>query len=204
MMPITCTVFPVSAISGVLITKYGRFRWAIWAGWVVIMLSTGLLLLLNTSIKTYAWVLVFALVGFGHGLNLTALSVCIQASADSSDVGYAAAMYTFMRSFGMCVGVPVGGTVFQNRLNHHLHALNLSTQIAKDAEGYIVQLKTLPMSSTLRQALNLAYAWSFQDIFKVLMGVAALGAFTSLSIRHVILDRRLESDHIFVESKGGK
>lgn len=158
------------------------------------MISTSLLLLFNTTINTHAWIIILATVGIGHGLIFTALSVCVQALADPKDVSYAAGMYTFVRTFGMCIGVPVGGTVFQNQFKYHLHKLNLPDQIAEDVEGYIVQLKELPMTSTKRQVLNLAYAQSFQDVFKVLIGASILGGFLSMFIRHATLDRQLESE----------
>ena len=35
-------------------------------------------------------------------------------------IAYAAAMYTFTRTFGICIGVAVGGSVFQNELQNIL------------------------------------------------------------------------------------
>jgi hypothetical protein len=147
----------------------------------------------------HAWILILATVGIGHGLIFTALSVCVQALADPKDVSYAASMYTFMRTFGMCIGVPVGGTVFQYRAKHHLRGLNLLAQIAENIDGYITQLKAIPMSSAECQVLDLAYARSFQDVFKVLVGASILRGLFPLLIKHAILDRRLESERVLTK-----
>lgn len=195
-MPISAVVLPTSALTGFIITKYGRFRWAIWSGWAATIIATALLLLLGTRIRTYAWILIFAAVGVGHGLNFSALSICVQAFADSPDVGYAAGLYTFMRTFGMCLGVPIGGTVFQNRFTYHIRGLDLPGSASTNAEALISTLKAMPKSSGLRQSLELAYARSFQDIVKVLIGVAVLGGLSSLFLKSATMDRQLESKHV--------
>ena len=43
-------------------TRFGRFRWAVWLGWLVTLGGTGLLILLDVTTKTYAWVLIFVVV----------------------------------------------------------------------------------------------------------------------------------------------
>lgn len=50
------------------------------------------------------------------------LSDATQASADPADVAFAAAMYTFMRSFGQSIGVAIGGVIFQAQFKAKLSA----------------------------------------------------------------------------------
>ena len=68
------------------------------------------------------------------------LNFSIQAMADTHNVAYAAAMYTFTRTFGMCIGVAAGGAVFQNQLKKQLSDLALLTTVATDAEGFVARL----------------------------------------------------------------
>lgn len=77
--------------------------------------------------------------------------------------------------------------------------MNLLAQITENIEGYITQLKAIPMSSTERQVVDLAYARSFQDVFKPLVGASILGGFFSLPIKHATLDRWLESEHVLIK-----
>ncbi|CAG8334331.1 unnamed protein product [Penicillium salamii] len=196
LIPISAVVLPTSAVCGALISKYGRFRWAIWSGWGTTIIATSLLLLLDPNIKTYGWVLIFAAVGLGHGLNFTALSICVQAFADTPDVSYAAGLYTFMRTFGMCIGVPIGGTVFQNRFNYHIRDLDLPYGVSTNAEVLIETLKKITAPPDLRQSLHLAYAESFQDVVKVLIGLAVVGGVSSLFLESATMDRQLESEHV--------
>ncbi len=201
MIPVTGAMLPISIIVGRLMTKFGRYRWAIWLGWTITIAGTGLLILLDVDIRVYAWVLIFIVVGLGHGLILMSLNFSVQAMADTRDVAYAAAMYTFTRTFGMCIGVAVGGTVFQNELRKHLGELHLPTKVANDAEGFVATLKALPQASVQYQAYILAYADSFKVVFEALTVVAGLAALLSLFIKEHTMDRELDSEHVLRQEK---
>jgi predicted MFS family arabinose efflux permease len=136
MIPISCTLLPVSVIVGRLITRFGRFRSAIWTRWVITVTATGLLILLDAKTHTAAWVIIFLVIGFGHGLLFMSLNTCTQALDDSRDNAHAAGMYTFFRITGNCIGVSIGGSVFQNFFAKHLETLDLPVAIAKDAEAF--------------------------------------------------------------------
>ena len=172
LMPLSIAMLPTSVVVGRLMTRFGRFRWAIWLSWLVTTVGGGLHILLDGNTKIYAWVLIFIVLGLGHGLILMSLNFRVQAMADSRNVAHAAFMYTFTRTFGMCIGVAVGCTVFQNTLKNHLGDLGLSTLVANDTEGFLVSLRALPAESSMRKAYILAYADSFLNVFEVLTAVA--------------------------------
>ena len=201
LMPMTGTMIPASVIVGRLMTRFGRYRWAVWLGWAVTIMSTGLLIVLDAHIRTYAWILIFLAVGLGHGLTLTSMNLSIQAMANTHNVAYAAAMYTFARTFGMCIGVAIGGTVFQNELARNLGILHLSIAIADDAEGFVTHIKTLPKDSAPYQEYIIAYAESFKVVFEVLTGVAALAGLLSLLIKECTMNKDLGSEHVLGQEK---
>lgn len=176
--------------------KFGRFRWAVWSGWTITTAGTGLLIFLDADLKAQGWALIFVTVGLGHGFVLMSLNVAIQAMAEIRHVADAAAMYTFTRTFGMCIGVAIGGTVFQNRLSRHLSDRHLPTAVARNAEGFSKRLKDLPRSSTEYQTYISAYTEGFQNVFHVLTAVAGLAGILSLFIKRSSMDKDLGSEHI--------
>lgn len=196
LIPLTATLIPTSVIVGRLMTILGHYRWAIWLGWATTVVSSGLLILLNGEIRVYAWVLVLIVAGLGHGLVLMSLNVAVQAMADTHNVAYAVTMYTFMRTFGMCIGVAVGGAVFQNGLKKRLGELNLPASVANDAERFIATLRTIPKASIRYQTYILAYADSFKLVFQVLTAIAGLAAILSLFIKEHTMDKELNSEHV--------
>ena len=204
LMPLTGALLPTSIIVGRLMTRYGRYLWALWLGWIVTTAATGLLILLDNNIRVYAWVLIFIVVGFGHGLILMSLNFSVQAMADTRNVAYAVAMYAFARTFGMCIGVAVGGAVFQNELKKYLGQVNLPTEVANDAEGFLAGLKALPKTSVEYKGYVLAYADSFKVEFEVLTAVAGFAALLSLFIKEYTMDQELDSEHVLHKRKPPK
>jgi MFS family permease len=200
LVPIIGGLMPTSVIVGGLMTKLGTYRWAIWSGWASIIVSTALLIILSDSTPTYGWVLLFLVIGPSHGLVLTSLNFALQALAQERDSAYAAAMYTFMRTFGMCLGVAIGGVVVQNRLLVHLAARSLDEHVAKEAEAFIVVMNAME-DGPLLSGYRGAYAEAFRNLFEVLLGIAVLAGVVSAFIKHASMDRALDSEHIFDEEE---
>jgi len=188
------TVVPVSGVVGGVITKLGHYRWALWSGWVFSTLGAGLLVLLGTHTPTAGWIFIFICAGIGQGLLLIAHSVVAQAACETKDVAYASSTYSFFRSFGLCLGVALGGTVFQNFLQRQLLDLGLPLAISSDAEGYIRILKTIK-DVTERELVQEAYARAFRLLFATLTGISGLGMSLSLAMGAHSLDKALESEH---------
>ncbi|KAJ5460768.1 major facilitator superfamily-domain-containing protein [Penicillium daleae] len=197
LMTITGSLMPVSLVVGIIITKSGHIRWALWTGWVLIATSTGLLILLDSDTKTYAWALIFLSVGMGHGCIIVSSSMCVQALAEAKDSAQAASMYTFLRSFGMCLGVAVGSTVTQNRLHHQLQIRQLPLDIAENAQGFIASLRKTKSSysPSFIYSVNTAYVQSLKNLFEVLVAVAGLGLIAALFLKSVNMNKRLDTQH---------
>jgi hypothetical protein len=105
-------------------------------------------------------------------------------------------MYTFLRTFGMCLGVAIGGTVFQNQLRVHLKDGGLNEDIARDAEAFITVMKHMDATRFPVHLYRQAYAASLRNVFEVLTGVAVLGGILSAFVSHADMDRALDSEHV--------
>lgn len=175
-------------------TRSGHYRWAIWLGWAIAIAGIGLLILLDVHIRIHARELMFIPVSFGHGLILMSLNFSVQAMADTQNVAYAAAMYTFTRWFGLCIGVAIGGAAFQNGLKKQLGELHLPNNIANNAESFVANLGLLLEASVLEasalyQACILAYANAFKLVFGDPTAVAGLAAIIRLLIKVYTMDK---------------
>lgn len=100
LLPVTCFLMPGSAVVSLLITKLGHFRWAVWSGWVITCVGSGLLQLFKEGVKTPVWVGVFIVFGIGNGMVLSSVNFSIQAIAHTEDCGRAASTYAFFRTLG--------------------------------------------------------------------------------------------------------
>lgn len=202
--PATVLLLPGSAIVSILITRFGKFRWAIWTGWAISTLGAGLYLFLDEKTSTPIWAVCQCLFGLGMGMVLSSVNVSIQAAVEPEDAGQAAAMYAFFRSIGMTLGVAIGGTVFQNMMKRELVRLGVdkAAEIAKNAEGFIEQLRQLSQvgsEAVVRQNILDGYTHGFRGVWFVVMGSCALGLVVSLFIKRGNLNRMLMSRYSMSE-----
>ncbi|KKK14099.1 hypothetical protein P175DRAFT_0429252 [Aspergillus ochraceoroseus IBT 24754] len=199
LMVILGIMLPTSVVTGVLLTRLGHYRWAIWTGWVLSTTAVGLLALLDRHTQASRWVLIFLCLGIGQGLVLTALNFAVQALAKDNKEASAAGMYTFMRTLGMCIGVAVAGTFFQNRLAYELGLRGLPAEVSKEAAGFALKLHDGTMSSAVQSLFIQAFREAFRDLWLFFCGVAALCLLLSLMIQHSSLDRTLQSEHALMD-----
>ncbi len=164
----------------------------------MIIVSAGTMIMLDESLPSSSWIAMFFFTGFGQGIILMSLVACIQAASPSKDVAYAAAMYTLVRTFGMVVGVAIGGTVFQNCMAAHLRELGLPIEVAKNSEAFVTQLMAMSDADPTKELFKLAYSRSFVNLWEVLVGIAGLGGLASVFIKELSMDKELDTEHVVI------
>ncbi|KAI4141473.1 MAG: hypothetical protein LQ340_007641, partial [Diploschistes diacapsis] len=176
MFPETFTVVPASILVGVLATRTGRYRWAIWSGWLLAVAGMGLLCLLTPDTGVPAWVLINLVAGLGLGLLFSSMNLAIQAATPQRDVGFAAATYVFLRALGTSVGVAVGGIVFENQFALRLAACpepaGGAGALAQDAAGLVQVIRAMSVDDPRRAMIVQAYADGLRVVWAVMAGLA--------------------------------
>jgi hypothetical protein len=107
LIPALVFILPGSIVVSVITARLGRFRWAIWVGWSITLIGTGLLLLLDLNVTMAVNATALAVFGLGSGMVLSSVNYGIQSISKVEDSAMAASMYGFMRSLGMPLGVAV-------------------------------------------------------------------------------------------------
>lgn len=171
-LPIFIGLMPASGLVGAAVSRWGTWKWSIWVGWMVNTLGAGILILLHQDTAVVAWIFIFFTLGLGQGMLISAHNFAVQAIAEIQDVAWASAIFTFTRSVGLCLGVAIGGTVLQTRLQHTLEIRGLPVSIADDAEAFIFELIAMPQGDPTRVAITAAYAESFTFLFQILTGIS--------------------------------
>jgi hypothetical protein len=110
----------IAAIGGQLVTKTGRYKWAMVAG---PLLAAGAMYgLTHIGPETTALdlaPLLFAL-GMGLGLIFPNLTLAVQNAAPMEDLGIATSTSNFFRSMGGAFGAAIAGAFFASRLQAEL------------------------------------------------------------------------------------
>ncbi|KIW06855.1 uncharacterized protein PV09_02531 [Verruconis gallopava] len=199
-LPTTLSLVPGSVVVGILITKFGSFRWAIWSGWALSTLANGLLVLWDVDTHVSVCTVILILIGIGHGLVLNAQNFATQAIALTGDEAQAAAMYAFLRSFGMALGVGIGGSVFQNVMMIKLNSFGLPNSIARYAEAYIRILWSSPPTEQTDQILQ-AYAYGLRGTYGLFCAIAGTAGIASIFIQKFDLNKELRTEHTLGENR---
>jgi hypothetical protein len=203
LLPISCSLVPGSIVCGAIVTRTNSFRWAIWSGWLITTIGCGLTINWDAHTSTAEWVVTLVILGFGHALILNAQNFASQAICLPHEEAAAAAMYAFLRSFGMALGVGIGSSIFQNVMKMRLQQLGLPVDVALDAESYISILKSLP-DSTSKDNLLEAYVYGFRGVFGAFCGMSGFTGLSTLLIRHFNMNKELESEHKLEECRVSK
>ena len=194
MLPGTVFMLPGSVIVSILISRFASYRHFVWAGFVVTTIGAGILISVNISIPTAVVMVGMAIFATGSGMVLSSINFSIQSiivDTDPNLASAAAAMYTFMRSTGMCIGVAVGGTVFQNFLLHRVREYHLDEGIAKNAEAFLLELRKLPKDSHERELILKSYAYGIKGTMIIMTVIGGLAVVTSFLIKHHDMERVL-------------
>lgn len=217
LFPQTFTVAPAAIVVGLLVALTGRYRWAIWSGWVFTVAGTGLLYLLDVHTTTVSWIFLNLVPGLGTGMLFSGMAFAIQASATNRDLAFAVAMFSFFRAFGQAMGVAVGGTVFQNTMKKKLLAYPAlapkAEEYSQDAASLVQIIKGFTSTGAMgghpgepdvvRAQLVQAYADSLKVVWLTMCGLAAVALVASVATKGLDLNRPLETEQGFWEDEKG-
>ena len=201
--PETFTIAPLSIMVGVAVSITGRYRWAIWSGWSLTVLGLGLMYLLSPETSVPAFVFLNLIPGLGMGLLFASMNLAAQAAATERHVGFAAAMYIFMRSLGQGIGVAVGGVVFQSQfaveLRKYPDLARNATALAQDASGLVQVIKAMPEGVVGRTSVVNAYADALKVVWVVMAGLAFVAFVLSLGTKGLSLNAEMETEQALKE-----
>ncbi|KAK7965872.1 uncharacterized protein PG986_000149 [Apiospora aurea] len=204
LFPVMFTLVPGSIVTGALVTRLNNYRWAIWAGWVLCAVGSGLTVLWDLDTPVWQWVVTLIVVGFGHGAILNAQNFAAQAMCPPGEEGAAAGMYGFVRQFGTAVGVGIGGSAFQNVMARKLEWEGLPPSLADNAEAFVETLRRLPDGAPEKLRILGAYAYGFHGVLGVYVGAAGLASFVSLCIRHYDMNKAIDTEHKLQENRASR
>ena len=203
--PESFTVAPASVIAGIIIARTGRYRWAVWSGWMITTLGCGLMILLDTNTTIPAWIFLNLVPGLGTGILFSAMQLSIQASSTNKNMAHAVAFFTFFRTFGQAIGVAVGGVIFQNQMKINLLTYPLlagkADEYSQDASSLVQIIKVMAEDLPQRAQLIQAYADSLKTVWLVICCLSAAALFSSIFIKGYTLDVEHVTEQRLVDGK---
>jgi EmrB/QacA subfamily drug resistance transporter len=194
-IPMIGGLFVSSTVSGLVITRTGR-----WKAWLVaggVLLTAGLGLLGTMRYDTPYWriALFMALLGAGVGMMMQNLVLATQNQVALSELGAASSVLAFFRSLGGAVGVSVLGAVLAHRITDYvtdgMTKLGIRPEGATGGNGSAIpDLDSLP--APVRTVVESAYGHGVADIYLYAAPMAVVALLLVLFVKEVPLRTHLE------------
>jgi EmrB/QacA subfamily drug resistance transporter len=135
LFPMMGGLFIASVGSGVLVSRWGRYKVFPVVGTALTTLGLYLMSLIGVSTGAWTMAAYMAIFGLGLGMVMSVLLVAVQNAVPYEELGTATSGSTFFRMIGGSFGTAVFGTIFASRiLPNIVHALHL----AKAPPGFSV------------------------------------------------------------------
>ena len=192
-LPIVISSCLSAAIAGLVLKKWGRFKYLASFGWVFATVGTGLVCFLTPASNNGEQIGFQIVEGIGVGILFPTLQLACQAPQSKRDVGMAVAIFAFLSSFGQVFGVALGGIIFQNQFDAmiSMETGNLPPEYlisGADAAGFVVMLPSVP--AAVQTIFQYVYANSLRGIWVIITALAGIGLLTSFLSKDLMLDQK--------------
>ncbi|KAH8809000.1 major facilitator superfamily domain-containing protein [Xylogone sp. PMI_703] len=205
LIPNAMAVAPAAAVTGILIAKTGRYRWAVWVGWGLMTLGTGILLVFTARSSATEVIFLYLIVGLGAGLLFTSLMFAIQASARPEDSASCGFMFALLRLLGQTLGVAIGGVTFQNQIKSRLEQSPLlasqAGELARLASELVSIIKQTPDDAPEKAELIDAFQGAFHTFVYILCALSAAGLALSALTKGKDVNQQHVTDQRFKPSQ---
>jgi MFS family permease len=174
LLPLMAGLIVMSTVSGLLISRWGRYKVFPVAGTATMTVGLYLLSTVGAGTSDSAMYLYMVITGIGLGGVMQVLVIAVQNAVPHRDLGVATAGATFFRSIGGSFGTAVFGAIFANllqgRLAAHLHGLS----VPKGIGATISPAELAHLAPPVRAAIVAAYSSTVDTVFLVAVPIAAV------------------------------
>ncbi|PYH72928.1 MFS general substrate transporter [Aspergillus vadensis CBS 113365] len=154
------------------------FPWMVRIGWLCSVLATSFFIILDVSTPPQIWVFILLGAGIGHSLLISGYHRGVhhihQPSRDSEHYPASSIlMYSLLRTWGMCIAVPVGGAIVLHRIVRVEGAERSHFDFQEDEAS---------LSQQGRDQKEMLVG-GFHMLWRVMVGASALGGVSSLFVK---------------------
>ncbi|PAV18984.1 MFS general substrate transporter [Pyrrhoderma noxium] len=193
-LPMSLGSSVMAIASGLIVSKSGRYRPVVWAGWLVMTVGFGLMIMLDQDTSAAKQEIFILITGFGIGALFPAPLIGLQAAMPLKDMATSTATFTLLRTLGGTVGISVGGTIFSTELSKRLAAIpEYASTLASGASSMTSYTSISHIEpASLRNLVEHAYTRSLALIYIVSTPISFVGLLFILVIREYSLKRTVE------------
>jgi len=191
MLPMMVGLIGTSIVSGILITRTGRYKMFPIIG--AVLTAAAMVSMTTLTADTPIWLICVFLFVFGAGLGLImqVVVLVVQNSVDASMIGTATSTNNYFREVGASLGVAVFGTIFTTRLTDNLKdvfiAAGASATDASNATSTLDPQTLNALPDEIRDGVVTAYADALAPVFWYLIPFIAIAFVLALFLKQIPL-----------------
>lgn len=195
LMPMMLGMIVMGIVTGLLITRTGRYKLFMVIG--VVLMAVGVWLLTRLTVDDSPWELFTAMtvLGVGLGMAMQQYTLVVQNVVDQRDMGVATATTQFSRNIGSTVGIAVYGSIMTGGLvqaiGSHLPPAMREQMAARagdlDVGAVLDPSAAGSMPPVIADAVRAGLADQLHDAFLIGLPLLAVVLVATLLIRHVPL-----------------
>lgn len=194
-LPLMAGLLLTSILSGILISRLGRYKIFPILGTLVMAVGMYLLSLMNVSTATINSAVYMFVLGVGIGGVMQVLVIAVQNAVGYDELGVATAGATFFRSIGGSFGTAVFGALFvgqfSGNLVHDLAGLRLPAGFVATAGASPAALATLP--TPVHLGYIHAYSSSLHFVFLVAVPISLVAFALSWLLKELPLRKTVQA-----------
>ncbi|KAI0046902.1 iron permease, partial [Auriscalpium vulgare] len=191
MLSLAFTVPAFAILCGLSVEIFGRYRPQNYIGWMLIVVGFGMLSLLTESSTRAQYIGYQVVLAAGLGIVWISTQFPILAPLPFSNNAHALAFFTFVRCFAQSWGVGIGGVLLQHTLHSRLPPAFLSS-LSANTGVYAIIPTISRLAEPERSQVRAAYSESMQLIWRVMIGISAVGLLTTFLMREEKLRKALD------------
>lgn len=185
-VPMSIAYLVASIISGVLISKSGRYKKLMAVSFVIAAMGTVLITTLTADTTVVLAGFYLAIMGFGMGLSFEVLVLIVQNEFPSDMVGVATSATNFFREIGTTLGASVAGALFTaniaSQMADKLAPFGGVAALGFDANSLTPALaRTLP--NELQHAVAVAYNDALMPVFLLMVPLTVVAGLLMIALK---------------------
>ncbi|MGF0116316.1 MDR family MFS transporter [Promicromonospora sp. Marseille-Q5078] len=177
MLPMMAGMMLTSIVSGIAISKTGRYKMYPVAGLLIVGLSMVWLTTLSGDMSMWVFGAMIFTLGAGMGLVMQTIVLAVQNAVDPHELGTATSANNFFREIGAAVGSALFTTIFTTRLTDNLRDVfaGVPGGTGGASESGLTPAQVQQMPEPFKSGVIDAYADSLAPSFWYLVPLVAVG-----------------------------
>jgi EmrB/QacA subfamily drug resistance transporter len=198
-IPMVAGMLLSSTLSGILITRTGRWKRFLVGGSLLVVAGFGTLATIDHETNMVAFGCFLFMLGVGMGMTMQNLVLAVQNTVAATDLGAASSAVAFFRSLGGTIGVSVLGAVLSARVGHLISDGLAGTPHAAGGSGSVGLANFADAPPAIQTLIRVSYGDATGRIFLISAVVAVVAVAVILFIREIALgtssgDERLRNE----------